>query len=131
MSKISIVLTDLRGGGAERLAIHLAKDWLQRGYRVESLLMQKRGELLSLLSPEIPIVDLGVDRIRKVIVPLSKHLKQTRPDVIWAGIWQLTSASVIAWLLAGRPGSLFLTDHNQLSVSVVRGLGISMSYAKA
>ena len=31
MKKISIVLPNLRGGGAERQAIYLANDWLTRG----------------------------------------------------------------------------------------------------
>ena len=34
MEKISIILPALGGGGAERLHINLAKDWLQRGFKV-------------------------------------------------------------------------------------------------
>ncbi len=125
MKKISIVLPNLHGGGAERLAIYLANDWVARGYVVEVILLKKEGELLPLLSPAIRVTSLNVDRIKLSIWPLRRHLKRTRPDVVWVGMWPLTSAAVIAWLFAGRPGKLYLIDHIQLSISCVRELGIS------
>jgi len=66
-----------------------------------------------------------VDRIRLAISPLRRHFKLTRPDIVWVGMWPLTSVAVIAWLFAGRPGRLYVMDHVQLSISCVRELGIS------
>jgi glycosyltransferase involved in cell wall biosynthesis len=117
LKKISIVLPNLCGGGAERLAIYLARDWAKRGYVVEFVLMQKKGELLSLLGSDISVVNLEVNRIRNVIVPLSKYLKHSQPNVILVGMWPLTSVAVIAWHLAYRKGGLYLIDHSHLSVS--------------
>ena len=47
MKKIAIVLPDLRGGGAERLHVYLANDWVERGYSVEFVLMRGHGELIA------------------------------------------------------------------------------------
>jgi glycosyltransferase involved in cell wall biosynthesis len=40
-------------------------------------------------------------------------------------MWPLTSATVIAWLLSGRRGKIFISDHTELSVSCIRELKIS------
>lgn len=122
---ILILLPNLGGGGAERLAVYLANDWVARGYAVEFILLKNEGALLPLLSPAIRVTSLNVDRIKWSIWPLRHHLKRTRPDVVWVGMWPLTSAAVIAWLFARRQGKIFLTDHNQLSISCVRELDIS------
>jgi glycosyltransferase involved in cell wall biosynthesis len=130
MTKIAIVLPNLRGGGAERLAIYLAHYWCSRGYAPEFVLMQEEGELLPLLAPGIRVVSLNAHRIKWSILPLWRYLKRTRPEVVWVGMWPLTSAAIMAWLLAGRPGKIVVTDHNQLSISCLRELEISPWFLK-
>ena len=125
MKKISIVLPSLVGGGAERLAIYLAKDWLQYGFNVEIVLLEKKGELLPLIGPEIRVINLKAKRIRNSIKSLSRYLTSSKPDIIWVGMWPLTSSSIISWLFAKRQGKIFLIDHNHFSQSVVNELNIS------
>lgn len=130
-NEIAIVLPNLRGGGAERLAIYLANYWVAHGKSVEFVLLRREGDLFSLLSPSIRVVSFDVNRIKWSIFPLLQYLKRKQPEVVWVGMWPLTSAAVIAWLLAGRPGKIFLTDHNQLSISCIRELQISPWFLKS
>jgi glycosyltransferase involved in cell wall biosynthesis len=127
---IAIVLPDLRGGGAERIHINLAHAWTRAGFQVEFVVLRARGELISLLPPGATIRELGVDRVRWAIRPLSRYFKQRRPTVTLAAMWPLTSVAVIAWSLAGRIGKLFLSDHTPLSIDCVEELGTNPTLLK-
>ncbi len=117
--KITIILPDLGGGGAERLHVSLANDWVTMGFYVEFVLMRKEGALLNLLASGVTVKDLNVCRIRDVISPLVAHLRISRPQVVLAAMWPLTSAVVFSWMLSGRFGKLFLSDHEILSLSYI------------
>jgi len=120
MKKISIILTGLGGGGAERLHINLAKDWISRGFKVDFVIMNlnfgRNNELVSLIPPQINIINFKVKRIYQIVIPLRKYLKKNKPAVTIAAMWPLTAYSIIGWLLSGRVGKLFLSDHIQLSI---------------
>ena len=102
---ICVVLPDLRGGGAERLHVNLANDWVGRGLRVQFALMRNRGDLHCALDPRIGIHDLGVSRFRSLVLPLARYLRRVRPSGTLAAIWPLTSITIAAWRIAGRPRS--------------------------
>ena len=120
MKKISIMLTGLGGGGAERLHINLAKDWINRGFAVDFIIMNlnygRNNELISLVPSEINIIDFKVKRIYHIIFPFLRYLRKNKPSITVAAMWPLTSYSIIGWLLSGRIGKLFLSDHIHLSI---------------
>ncbi len=111
MGLILNVLPNLNGGGAEAIAINLSNDWASRNFDVCLVLMKKEGDFLSRVSHAVDRVGLGVDRIRDVPLALARVFKEKRPDATLVHMWPLTSVTVLAWLIAGRPGRLILCEH--------------------
>ncbi len=111
---ISILLPDLRGGGAERVNLDLAYEFLRQGHKVEFVLMQARGEFLAEAQATFSVIDLNCPRIRHLPHVLSHYLRHCRPDALLAAMWPLT---VIAPMIrfAGYRGQIVVSEHCDLS----------------
>ena len=100
---IAFVLPDMSYGGAERIALRLMRSFVGQGHHVDLVLLQKKGELLEQLPPEVRVVDLGVARIRGAIGPLVQYLKARRPRAVQARMWPLTVVAIVARLSQESP----------------------------
>ena len=113
--RIAILLPDLRGGGAERLHLNLAEEWLRRGIRVDFVLMQAHGELLPLLPGDAGIIDLNAPRIRSAMRPLIAYFRAAADtDAVLAAMWPLTVVAPLAARWAGYAGRIGISEHVHL-----------------
>lgn len=112
---ISILLPDLRCGGAERVNLDLAREFALAGHDVRFLLMRLRGELLEDTEHHLPVVDLGAARVRQLMGPLARYLRAERPDALLAAMWPLTCVAPVIRRLSGHSCRVVVSEHNALS----------------
>lgn len=113
--RLALLLPDMSGGGAERVALALMRDFLARGHPVDLVLVNARGVLLPLVPPEVRIVDLGAATLRQALLPLVRYLRLKRPHALHAMMWPLTVIAVLARLMTRAPTRIVLSDHIALS----------------
>ena len=116
MPKIAILRPDLRGGGAEKLNLDLAREFASQGHEVEFVLMEASGDLLPNVEKEFSIYDLACRRIRQVPTALADYLRSRQPDCLLAAMWPLTVCAPIARSLSSHQCSVVISEHNPLSI---------------
>jgi len=113
--KLSVVLPSLSLGGAERMHIDLAGEWLRLGHEVDFVLFRKEGDLLGVVPAGARVTDLGADRFRDALFPLRTYLRTHRPDALLAAMWPCTTIAVLAARTCGVPVRVAVSEHSILS----------------
>lgn len=123
MSKITIFLTALDGGGAEKVMLNLAKGFVKSGLKVDLLLVKSTGAYVSQIPPEIELIDLKQDRLLTSIPSLINYLKTEQPQAL---LTALDTNVIAAWLRRWSSISIrtIVTVHNNLSLESRHGEGI-------
>lgn len=112
---ISILLSDLRGGGAERVCLDLAYEFKKRGFDVEIVLLNEQGSFLEEAKNNFTVIDLCVSRVRAAPIDLYKYLHNNKPDVLLIAMWPLTAIGSIVSRLASSRTKVIITEHGILS----------------
>jgi glycosyltransferase involved in cell wall biosynthesis len=94
--KVAILLPCLKFGGAERVALSLAKALEENNCRIEILLMSKEGEFLAEAEAKFRVVDLQCDKTYKLPIKILSYLWRNRPDALISSFWKLNLCSCVA-----------------------------------
>jgi len=118
--KITIILPSLEIGGAEQLTVNLINEWIKKKIEIELILLSNKGSLSKKIINKniLKIKYLNVNRLKNSFLPLINILRKSNPEIIWVNMWPLTSIAILSWMLSGRKGKIFITDHNSLKYQI-------------
>ena len=116
-NRLALFLPGLHGGGAERVMLNLASELSARGFAVDLVLAAAVGPYLDTVSPGVNIVDLGCRRTITALLPLTRYLRRTRPDALYAAIDHANVVALLAAAIARTATRVIVSVHSPLSTS--------------
>lgn len=120
-SRVALIIPSLLPwAGAERVTATIGEELLQRGYKVDLVLVNEPGDLSKGVSRDIRVFNLGVKRFRSLVIPLAGYLRKQNPDAVIVSMWPLTSLSILVHKLTRSRAKLIVCDHNTLSIQYGR-----------
>ncbi|MGB3221270.1 MAG: glycosyltransferase [Desulforhopalus sp.] len=119
---ITLLLPELRIGGAQRVFLTLAKDFIARGFNVDLVVLANEGELLVEVPQGVRLVPL-VNRPfskRVMLLPilvfkLIRYLKKNQPDALLSTLTGTNLLAVIAHNLSNVNTRLVLREASPLA----------------
>ncbi|MDA7562981.1 glycosyltransferase [Gammaproteobacteria bacterium] len=118
--KICILLPSLVGGGAEKLHIWLAKEWIHHDHEITFLVLDDQkvaGTLKTIIPKKCCIHVLGQKKIRRSLFPIINYLRKSKFDIFLVPMWPMTVVAVIAKFFSRSKLKIIISDHTNLTAS--------------
>lgn len=122
--KIALFLPSLCGGGAEKVMVHLAQGFSERGFDVDLILAKADGPYFSLVPKSVRIVDLKARRVLYSLPGLVRYLRESKPEALISALDHANVIALGAKLLSRSPVRLALSVHSTLSQSSARAMNL-------
>src|SRR6266851_1395949 len=97
---IALFLPSLDGGGAERVFVQLANEFVALGVRVHLLLAVARGPYLNEVAGGVRIVDLAARDVLRSLPKLVRYLRRERPSVVLSALDHSNIVAILACAIA-------------------------------
>lgn len=118
--RIALFSASLRGGGAERVMLNLARGFADRGFTVDLVLAQAEGPYLNEVPSGVTVVDLGAHRVLASLPPLIGYLRRKRPKAMLSAMGHVNLVALWAARLARVKTRLVVSIHNDSAAQDTR-----------
>lgn len=119
---ITLFIPDLEMGGAERVFVTLARQFLQLGHGVRLILARKTGPLLAELDPRVEIIDLAAGPPRpawrfglRTLWRLSRELRHRPPEAMLSTLTGANLVAIAARVLSRRRFPLVVREASSVA----------------
>jgi glycosyltransferase involved in cell wall biosynthesis len=114
--EIAFLLSSLKFGGGERVALNLAHAFKARGLNIKFLLMSYEGEFLGEALEHFEVIDLACDRTWQLPGKLVGHLYRHGTDALISSFWKLNLCACVSRIFYPKM-RLLLWEHSPPSRS--------------
>lgn len=111
---ICIALHDLRGGGAERACLRLAQGFVNAKRTVDLVLVQSGGAYDTQIPKGVRVSVLNKPRVASAILDLARHIRRTRPRIVFSALTHMNIATILAAKLSGVSPKVVVSERNQI-----------------
>lgn len=119
-AQVALFLPSLLGGGAERVMVRLAREFVRCGVRTDLVLARATGPYLHEIASQVRLIDLGARRVLTSLPRLIHYPHRERPDTMLSTLAHANIIAILARRIARVPVRL-----------VVRGAAAPLSQAKS
>lgn len=113
--RLALFLPSLRGGGAERVMVTLARGFAERGHEVDLVLVRAEGPFLADVPDAVRVIDLGASRTLASLPALVRYLRRERPAAMLSAMDHANVMALWARRFTGTPERLVISVRTTLS----------------
>ena len=114
MIKVAIYVPSMSGGGAERVMMILANNFVARGMSVDLVLVNSAGPFLASVDSRVRIVNLGCSGVLKSMPALVRYYRMNKPSVILSALDYANVVSLLAKTFAQLPSRHIVSVHTSI-----------------
>ena len=118
MKRLALFIPSLRGHGAERTMLNLAKAVAEQNYIVDLVLARAEGPFLAEVPKSVRVVDLKAPRVLTSLPALVRYLRRKQPQAMLSAMGYANIVALWARRLAGVATRVVVSERNTLSCSV-------------
>ncbi|MFT7602503.1 MAG: glycosyltransferase involved in cell wall biosynthesis [Saprospiraceae bacterium] len=111
INKIALLLYGLHGGGAERIMVTLANEWVRQGIAVDFLVGIMEGPYQTLLHKDLNIFVFN-KRIKGLLPHVIQYLNQHQPDILLSTIQPVNVIAALAGKCSHAKTKIVLREAN-------------------
>lgn len=113
---IALLLSDMRGGGAQKMVINLG-NWLSRnGHQVDLISICPNNDYSNYLYEGVNLIQLNKSRAIKSIWALSRYIKNNNPQILFTALFHVNLIAIISKIISGNQNpKLFISERNNIS----------------
>ena len=113
--RVAIFLSNLEGGGAERITVNLLKGFSPQLFDLDLILISATGPFLDQVPEHVNVIDLKASSVTTAIRPLARYLRRNRPEVLMSHLSHVNVGALLANKLSGTRTKVMLVEHNDRS----------------